>query len=85
MDVPIPSAESSLQLIQIEPRLAKVKLLQEAQKKEMAELRERTVEVLGRWYRLDVLGVGDFWAEVEGRVGRVESGVRRAGREVDGD
>lgn len=85
MDVPIPPTESSLKLIQLEPRLAKVKLVQEAQKKEMAELRERTVEVLRRWYTLDVVGVGDFWAEIEGRVGMVERGVRRAGREVDGD
>lgn len=62
-----------------------MKLVQEAQRKEMAELRGRTVEILGRWYRLDVLGVGDFWAEIEARIGMVERGVRRAGREANGD
>lgn len=88
MDVPIPSAESSLQLIRLQPRLAKVKLLQESQEKEMARLREDTARVLQRWYKVDVMEVGEFWAGVEGRLGSVERGVRRVEgnmREGEGD
>ncbi|KAL3418951.1 nuclear distribution protein [Phlyctema vagabunda] len=77
-DMPIPSADSSAQLIELQPRIAKVEVLQRAQQADIAELRQRTAATLQRWYALDVLGAGDGWAELEGRVEAVEQRVRRA-------
>ncbi|KAH7412592.1 hypothetical protein BKA64DRAFT_659198 [Cadophora sp. MPI-SDFR-AT-0126] len=77
MDVPVPPAELSMQLIDLQPRIAKVEALQAAQNADIAELRERSAAVIQRWYTTDILGAGDAWADVEGRVERVEQRVRR--------
>ncbi|KAH7342232.1 hypothetical protein BKA65DRAFT_503697 [Rhexocercosporidium sp. MPI-PUGE-AT-0058] len=77
MDVPIPPAELSTQLIDLQPRIAKLEALQAAQNKDIAELRERSAAVLQKWYVSDVLGAGEAWADVEGRVERIEQRVRR--------
>lgn len=78
LDVPIPPTELSAQLIDLQPRIAKVGALQAAQSADIAELRERSAAVIQRWYKVDILGAGDSWAELEGRVGQVEQKVRRA-------
>ncbi|TVY45630.1 hypothetical protein LSUB1_G000149 [Lachnellula subtilissima] len=78
LDVPIPPTELSAQLIDLQPRIAKVGALQAAQSADIAELRERSAAVIQRWYTVDILGAGDSWAELEGRVGQVEAKVRRA-------
>ncbi|PVH86714.1 hypothetical protein DL98DRAFT_450050 [Cadophora sp. DSE1049] len=77
MDVPVPPAELSTQLIDLQPRIAKVEALQAAQNADIAELRERSAAVIQRWYTMNILGAGDAWADVEGRVERVEQRVRR--------
>ncbi|TVY30127.1 hypothetical protein LHYA1_G001073 [Lachnellula hyalina] len=77
LDVPIPPTELSAQLIDVQPRIAKVGALQAAQSADIAELRERSAAVIQRWYTVDILGAGDSWAEFEGRVGQVEAKVRR--------
>lgn len=77
MDVPIPPAEASTQLIDLQPRIAKVEAIQTAQSADIAELRERTAAVLQRWYTQNILQVGDSWADLEGRVEHVEQRVRR--------
>ena len=77
LDVPIPPTELSTQLIDLQPRIAKVGALQAAQNADIAELRERSAAVIQRWYTMDILGAGDSWAELEGRVGQVEQKVRR--------
>lgn len=77
MDVPIPPAEASIQLIDLQPRIAKVEAIQTAQSADIAELRERTAAVLQRWYTQNILQVGDSWADLEGRVEHVEQRVRR--------
>lgn len=77
MDVPVPPAELSTQLIDLQPRIAKVEALQAAQNADIAELRERSAAALQKWYRSDVLGAGEAWADVEGRVERIEQRVRR--------
>jgi hypothetical protein len=76
--MPVPSAELSAQLIDLQPRIAKVEAIQAAQNADMAALRERTAEVIQRWYTVDVLRAGESWAELEGRVEGVEQKVRRA-------
>jgi hypothetical protein len=76
-DVPIPPAELSAQLIDLQPRIAKVEALQAAQNSDIAELRARSAAVIQRWYTLDILQAGESWAELESRVEQVEQKVRR--------
>ncbi|RDL40826.1 Uncharacterized protein BP5553_00805 [Venustampulla echinocandica] len=85
LDTPIPPAELSIQLIELYPRIAKLRALQAAQNEDIAELRERSAALIQRWYTVGILGGGDSWAELEGRVGQVEQQVRRAAsaRQVD--
>lgn len=78
LDMPIPSAESSAQLIDLQPRIAKIEALQIAQNAELSALRQRTAAVIQRWYTVDILGTGETWAELEERVQHVEQKVRRA-------
>ena len=78
LDVPVPPAELSAQLIDLCPRIAKVETLQAAQNADMAALRERTAAVIQRWYTIDILRAGESWAELEGKVEGVERKVRRA-------
>ena len=77
-DLPVPSAESSSSLIELNPRLAQVHRTQELQAREMAELRTRTASAIQRWYELGVLGGSECWTEWEGRLANVEKRVRRA-------
>jgi uncharacterized coiled-coil protein SlyX len=77
-DVPIPPAELSAQLIDLQPRITKVEALQAAQNSDIAELRTRSAAVIQRWYTLDILQAGESWAELESRVEQVEQKVRRA-------
>ncbi|KAH8647427.1 hypothetical protein BGZ60DRAFT_474486 [Tricladium varicosporioides] len=77
-DTSIPPTQLSAQLIELQPRIAKIGALQVAQNAEVAALRERSAALIQRWYTIDILGAGDSWAELEGRVGQVEQRVRRA-------
>ncbi|EPE36928.1 hypothetical protein GLAREA_09091 [Glarea lozoyensis ATCC 20868] len=76
-DTPIPPTELSTQLINLHPRIAKISALQTLQSVEITELRERSAALVQKWYTTGVLGQGETWAELEGRVGRVEQKVRR--------
>jgi hypothetical protein len=76
--VPIPPAELSAQLIDLQPRIAKVEALQTTQNADITELRERSAAVIQRWYTADILRAGDSWAGLEGRVEQVEQKVRRS-------
>lgn len=51
--------------------------MQEQQALEIAELRARSALVAKRWVEVGVLGGSEVWAEWEGRIERVERGVRR--------
>jgi hypothetical protein len=87
LDVPVPPAELSAQLIALVPRIARLEALQAAQNSEIAALRERSAALIQRWYTVNILGAGDSWAELEGRVGQVEQKVRRAtlAKQLDAD
>lgn len=78
LDVPIPPAELSAQLIDLQPRIAKVEALQAAQNADIADLRQRSAAAIQRWYAVDILRTGESWAELEGRVEQVEQKIRRA-------
>jgi hypothetical protein len=77
-DAPIPTAESSAKLIDLEGRLAQLQLAQDNQAHEIAALKQRSAAALQRWYSVDILQAGDYWAELEERVEEVEKHVRRA-------
>ncbi|KAJ5785899.1 uncharacterized protein N7503_011111 [Penicillium pulvis] len=79
-DLPIPDAQSSATLIDLQPRMDRVAQTQAEQAAEISELRVRTAKVLQRWYEVGLVGSGECWAEWEARLEGVERGVRR--REV---
>lgn len=79
-DLPVPDAQSSAALIELQPQLDRLAQTQAEQAKEISELRVRTARVLQRWYEVGVVGSGECWAEWEGRLEDVEREVRR--REV---
>ena len=54
-----------------------IEATQLAQEAEIAELRARSEQVIRAWYESRVLGYGNFIADVEGRVEKVERAVRR--------
>ncbi|KAI9743373.1 MAG: hypothetical protein M1818_003219 [Claussenomyces sp. TS43310] len=77
LDMPVPSAESSRQLILARAQIATLELVQESQAKEITELKQRSASVLQRWYSVDVLRTGEYWADVEEKIESVEQKVRR--------
>jgi hypothetical protein len=79
-DLAIPPAESSAKLVELQPRLEKVKEVQERQLRQVAELRERSARIVERWVGEGVVGSGEAWAEMEARVRDAEKDVRRAER-----
>lgn len=76
-DLPIPPASVSAELIALQPRLDKLKEVQEAQVNEVAELRAGSARLLERWLDVGVVGQGEVWAEWEEKLRAVERGVRR--------
>ncbi|KAJ5649857.1 uncharacterized protein N7484_003580 [Penicillium longicatenatum] len=76
-DLPIPDAQSSATLIDLQPRMDRVAQTQAQQAAEISELRIRTAKVLQRWYEVGLVGSGECWAEWEGRLEGVEREVRR--------
>ncbi|KUI56016.1 hypothetical protein VP1G_03382 [Cytospora mali] len=86
-DTPIPDPKLSADLVALLPRMKGIEATQLAQEAEIAELRARSERVVRQWYEERVVGYGDFIADVEGRVERVERKVRRADalREKEGE
>ena len=76
-DLQIPPASASAELIAMQPRLAKVRETQEAQVREVSELRLRSAMLVERWLEVGVVGQGEVWAEWEQRVRAAERGVRK--------
>lgn len=79
-DLPVPDAQSSAELIELQPKLDRLAQIQAQQAETISELRMRTARVLQRWYEVGLVGSGECWAEWEGRLEDVEREVRR--REV---
>ncbi|KAL4933092.1 putative nuclear distribution protein RO10 [Aspergillus undulatus] len=76
-DTPIPDATLSTNLISQIPRMEKLALVQDAQAKEIAELRVRSAKVLQRFYEVGILGGGEVWGEWEARLESLQRELRR--------
>lgn len=76
-DLPIPPAEASTSLIELQPRLDRLAVVQEQQAAEVAELRARSALLMKRWMEVGIVGGGEVWGDWEGRVERVERTVKR--------
>ncbi|GAP87200.1 putative nuclear distribution protein [Rosellinia necatrix] len=77
-DTPIPDPIHSSTLAALLPRMKGIEATQLAQDAEITELRARSEAAVRQWYKRDLMGYSDFVASVEGRIERVERGVRRA-------
>ena len=73
----IPDPAASAKLIELQPRIEKVRAKQEAQLQELAELRAKSAKAVEIWYEGGVLGMGERWAEWEERLRDAEISVRR--------
>ncbi|KAJ5759918.1 hypothetical protein N7520_007074 [Penicillium odoratum] len=76
-DLPIPDAQSSATLIDLQPRMERIAQTQAEQAAEISQLRVRTAKVLQRWYEVGLVGSGECWAEWEARLEGVERDIRR--------
>ncbi|EAW12783.1 putative nuclear distribution protein RO10 [Aspergillus clavatus NRRL 1] len=76
-DLPVPDAQASASLVELQPRLDGLARVQEEQAAQISELRVRTARVLQRWYEIGLVGSGECWAEWEGRLEDVEREVKR--------
>lgn len=84
-DISVPEVDVSIKLIELQPRIDKLVVMQEVQGREMAELRRRSLKVLERWYEVGVEGVNECFAEWDERVGKCDRVVRRREVEMKGD
>jgi hypothetical protein len=76
-DLPIPDAKASTALIELQPRLQQLLLIQEQQARDISELRTRSARLLQRWYEVGFLSSSECWAEWESRLQDVEREVKR--------
>jgi hypothetical protein len=76
-DTPVPDPTLSAELASLLPRMKGVEAMQLAQEAEIAGLRARSERVMHAWYECRVLQYGNFLADVEGRVEKVERAIRR--------
>ncbi|KAK6829483.1 hypothetical protein PG987_010067, partial [Apiospora arundinis] len=76
-DTPVPEPALSASLAALLPRMKGIEATQAAQRAEMAELRARSEACVRQWYENSIVGYSDFVANAEGRIERVERGVRR--------
>lgn len=70
--MPLPSADASNEIIELRPRITKLENSQRSQLEEVAQLKQRSTIVLHRWYTVDVLQTGDYWANTERKIERTE-------------
>jgi hypothetical protein len=75
----------STSLIAQMERMKGLEATQMAQAAEMADLRKRSEAAVRRWYEGSALASSQLVADVEGRVEKVEVGVRRAEKEREAE
>lgn len=77
MDTPTPNPSISTDLIALVPRINGVQVVQQAQAKEIAELRKRSATLLEMWYLLGIEGVNECFAEWDERTLAVDKLLSR--------
>lgn len=84
-DTPIPDPALSTELASLLPKMKGVETTQLAQEAEIAALRAQSEVLVARWYEERIVRYGELVAGVEGRVERVERGIRRVERAREGE
>ncbi|KAL0637400.1 hypothetical protein Q9L58_003603 [Maublancomyces gigas] len=77
MDTLIPNPSVSADLISLVPRINRAEVVQQAQAKEIADLRRRSAALLERWYLLGIEGVNECFAEWDERALEVDKILSR--------
>lgn len=75
-DLPVPPAVKSALLVDLGPRIEQARRVQENQMREVSELRVRSARLVERWVGLQV-GMGECWADWEGRMTEAERELKR--------
>ena len=73
----IPDNKSLANLVALGPRIEKAMKIQDIQSMQECELRDKSAELLSRWYQGSVLQSGEQWAKWEDRMSKTELRVRR--------
>ena len=77
-DLPVPQSSSSAALLAQVPRIQRAQERQEEQARVIAQLRQQSVALVGRWYESGIVAMNDCWTEGEARLMVAERTVRRA-------
>lgn len=83
MDTLIPNPSVSADLISLVPRINRAEVIQQAQAKEIADLRKRSAALLERWYLLGIEGVNECFAEWDERALEMDKIVSRKIKSVE--
>jgi hypothetical protein len=79
--MPVPDPKLSAELASLIPRMKGIEATQLAQDAQIAELRQRSEAAMRAWYEGSVLRCGRVVADVEGRLEKVDWGLRRVVKE----
>ncbi len=82
VDIPVPDAALSAQLVALVPRMQSLQESQRALDREIAELRHRSECVVRKYYERHALATANVVASVETRLERAEGRVRRLEKEA---
>lgn len=74
---PLPDSTPLTHLIDLQPRINKLRTKQHEQAQELVDLRSRSAQAVEKWYTGGVMEMGEQWADWEERVREVEILVRR--------
>ncbi|PNS18034.1 hypothetical protein CAC42_3993 [Sphaceloma murrayae] len=77
-DAPVPDSIGSVHVVAQVPRMIQAQDRAESQRQQMNELRARSAEIVARWHRIGVLGVGEVISEWDERLTDAERDIRQA-------
>ena len=80
--LPIPEAAASSRLITLKPRVDKAMQEHSEQDVEVADLRTRSAWLMKWWVNVGVVGMGECWADWEGRLRECERSARKLERRI---
>ena len=80
--LPIPEARASTRLIALKPRADKAMEENFRQETEVAELRARSARLIEWWVNIGIVGMGECWADWEGRLRECERNATQLERRL---